>query len=221
MGFGLLFCGYSTLLMFRMIPIEIVGFFVMYLALDKLERHHKRFFAAKYTCIYLFFEAIFGTAIWLGSFVDVTGFLASDTARMVENVLYQTGLCLFHILLLSAIMAISDDVGYTRGKNRSRFGIAAVAVFYAAQIVAVFIPETAQYLVNSLAIYQLFLVLFNMFNLYGCYMMIVTDEMLEKEEEQYAKYLEKNGGKKKQLQHDTLSASKTGGKKYRASNGKK
>ncbi len=221
MGFGLLFSGYSILLLFRTIPIEIIGFYIMYLALDKLGKHDRHFAAAKYACIYLFFEAIFGIAIWLGAFVEPSGFLASETARLVESVLYQTGLCVFHILLLRAIMSISSAVGYTKGRNRSRFGIAAVSVFYAAEIVAALVPGMAVYLVNSLAIYQLFLVLFNMFNLYGCYMMIVTDEMLEKEEEKYTKYLEKHGGNKKPQLDGASSAVKNSGKKYRAQSKKK
>ena len=48
MGFGLLLVGYMTLLLLKLVPIEIVGFFVMYLALDKLQNQEPSFKYAKY-----------------------------------------------------------------------------------------------------------------------------------------------------------------------------
>ena len=58
MGFGLLIIGYSALLLLRIVPIEIVGFFVMYLGLEKLSKHEKKLSYAKYAAIFMFDESV-------------------------------------------------------------------------------------------------------------------------------------------------------------------
>ena len=70
MGFGLFLVGYMTLLLLKMVPIEIVGFFVMYLALDKLQNQEPSFKYAKYASIYMFLESALGAMLWLS---QVTG----------------------------------------------------------------------------------------------------------------------------------------------------
>ncbi len=192
MGFGLLLVGYITLLAMKIVPIEIVGFFVMYLALDKLEVQEKSFRYAKYAAIYMFLEQILGSMSWLQ---EVTGhkmgFVSGPMFTTVENLLYHVGLLVFHLLLYLGIRNISKNVGYTKAVGRVRVAAVATVIFYAAHFCAAVIPDS-QIMAVPLGIYQILLLFFNLFVLLGCYMMIVTDEMLEKEEKKYNEFLEKS-----------------------------
>lgn len=192
MGFGLLLVGYLTLLLLKMVPIEIVGFFVIYLALEKLQKQEPSFRYAKYASVYMFLESALGSMMWLE---DVTGMdmgiISEPYFVTVENILYHSGLLVFHLLLYMGIRNIAKNVGYTKAVKRTRVAAVATVVFYVAHLCAAFIPG-AQIMVVPLGVYQLLLLLFNLFILLGCYMMIVTDEMLEKEEKKYNEFLEKN-----------------------------
>ncbi len=218
MGFGLLLVGYITLLAMKIVPIEIVGFFVMYLALDKLEVQEKSFRYAKYAAIYMFLEQILGSMSWLQ---EVTGhemgFVSHPTFATVENLLYHIGLLIFHLLLHLGIRNISRNVGYTKAVGRVRVAAVATAVFYVAHFCAAVVPG-AQIMALPLGIYQILLLFFNIFILLGCYMMIVTDEMLEKEEKKYNEFLEKNKKFKKGKKDLAKQAIKNNTKK---SNGNK
>ena len=192
MGFGLFLVGYMTLLLLKMVPIEIVGFFVMYLALDKLQNQEPSFKYAKYASIYMFLESALGAMLWLSPVRGCNiGFISEPYFITVENILYHSGLLVFHLLLYMAIRNISQKVGYTKAVGRARFGAVAICIFYVAQICSAIIPG-AEIMMAPLGIYQILLMLFNLFILVGCYMMIVTDEMLEKEEKKYNEFLEKN-----------------------------
>ena len=65
MGFGLVFIGYATLLFFKIIPIEIIGFFIIYLGLDKLQASEPSFKYAKYASVYMFFESALSSLLWI------------------------------------------------------------------------------------------------------------------------------------------------------------
>ena len=192
MGFGLLLVGYMTLLLLKIVPIEIVGFFIMYLSLDKLVKQESSFKYAKYACIYMFLESVLGSMMWLQEVSGMKmGFISEPYFATVENILYHAGLFVFHILLYMAIRNISSKIGYTKAVGRARFGAVAIIIFYVAHICAALVPG-GQIMVVPLAAYQIILMLFNIFILLGCYMMIVTDEMLEKEEKKFNEFLEKN-----------------------------
>ena len=213
MGFGLLLVGYMTLLLLKIVPIEIVGFFVMYLAIDKLERQESSFKYAKYACIYMFLESILGSMMWLQEVTGTRmGLLSEPYFATVENVLYHVGLCAFHLLLYMAIRNISSKIGYTKAVGRARFAAVAIIIFYVAHICAAFIPG-GEIMVVPLGAYQILLMLFNLFLLVGCYMMIVTDEMLEKEEKKYNEFLEKNKKFKKEKKDWAKNAIKNNAKK--------
>lgn len=198
MGFGLLLVGYLTLLLLKMVPIEIVGFFVIYLALDKLQNQEPSFRYAKYASVYMFLEAALGSMMWLEEVTGMKmGIISEPYFVTVENVLYHSGLLVFHLLLYMGIRNIAKNVGYTKAVGRARVASVATVIFYVAHLCSAFIPG-AQIMVVPLGVYQIFLLLFNIFILLGCYMMIVTDEMLEKEEKKYNEFLEKNKKFKKE-----------------------
>ena len=192
MGFGLLCVGYLTLLLFRVIPIEPIGFYLMTAALDKLEKQNRAFRAAKIVSAVMFFESIFGAFLWIDRRCGLNlAFLADDRIDMAEQAVYYVGLAVFYLLLFRGIAAISRQVGYDKGKNAARVLTAAACVFYAAQLVSV-IPSIRAYMTLPLVLFQLLFMIGTLRLLFSCYRLIVTDEMLEKEEMQYREFLEKN-----------------------------
>lgn len=204
MGFGMLFAGYATLLMFRSIPIELIGFFVIYLALDKLQTSCASFKYAKYASAYLFFEAVLSSCIWICNFAGVFVPLFENKSFLsVETALYHIGLVAFHIALYRGLFDISKITGYEKGKKRTRFCFVTTCVFYVGEIVASVLPSTAPYISLPLAIFQIFWICANIFLIFGCYMMIVTDKSLEKEERKYNEYLAKH--QKLKIKHSSAT----------------
>lgn len=217
MGFGMLFAGYATLLLFRVIPIELVGFFIIYLALEKLEKKCARFRYAKYASVFLFVEAIPASVSWLCTFLKLpVPFFESSLFSTAESILYHGGLLVFHILVMLAVAEISESVGYTKGKNRARFSVIGTCIFYIAELAATFIPGASAYMSLPLAAFQMLWLLFNLFTFYCCYMMIVTDEMLEAEEKKYTEYLAKHAPKNTKAPK-ALPKKDSGTKKFKAS----
>lgn len=220
MGFGLLCVGYLTLLLFRIIPIEPIGFYLMTTALDKLEKQNRSFRAAKIASAVLFFESVFGAFLWIDRRCDLNiSFLQDDRIDTAEQIIYYVGLMAFYLLLFRGIGALSCQVGYATGKNGSTFLSVTTVVFYAAQLVS-FVPSLRPYLALPLVLFQLLFMLGTLWLLFSCYRMIVTDEMLEKEEKTYREFLEKNRrGKKLPPLNDEKKASAKG-EKFRARRGK-
>ena len=193
MGFGLLIIGYSALLLLRIVPIEIVGFFVMYLGLDKLSKHEKKLSYAKYASVFLFLESILSSLMWIEKSFDISmGLSAVPWLETAESLLYHIGLLVFHLLLYYGISAISIVSGYDKGAKRARFACVTTAVYYVAALIGSAIPGASVYLAKPIWIMQLLWMLVNLVLIGGCFMMIVTDEMLENEDKKFAEFIEKN-----------------------------
>lgn len=198
MGFGLLFVAYATTLAFRAIPIEAVGFFLAYLGAEKLSVHDKKFNAVKYASVFMFFESVLWAVLW---FLQITkmplGFITSETFAQIESILHHSGMAVFLITVYRAVASISATVGYEKGIKRSRLAFGATVIMYAAQIIVPLVPGITAVAALPVAVFQLVWTFINLFLLYGCYAMIVTDEMVEKEERKYNEYLEKHRPKSK------------------------
>lgn len=216
MGFGMLFAGYATLLMFRSIPIELIGFFVIYLALDKLQSACGSFRFAKYVSVYLFFEAILSSAMWLCNFagIDVALF-ENPTFLAAETVLYHGGLLAFHFALYRGFSDISKMTGYEKGIKRTRFCFAATLIFYTGELTTALVPAVAKYIALPLAVFQILWLLLNLLLIFGAYMMIVSDSALEKEEKKYNDYLAKHKNIKNVQPTGAKKAASSGGKKFK------
>ena len=219
MGFGLLFSGYATLLAFRAIPIEVLGYFLTYLGAEKLARHDKKFNLVKYASVYMFFESVLWAALWLLKVTKMPlGFLTTQTFADIENLLYYSGLAVFHAVLYLAVISISKTVGYDKGASRAKFAFVAMLIFFVSQLVVAFVPGMTAAVALPVLVYQMLWLFVNLFLLYGCYAMIVTDEMLEKEERKYNEYMEKHRPKAKSSKATDKNINKTCGRKtYRAS----
>ena len=193
MGFGLLVIGYSTLLLLRIVPIEIVGFFIMYLGLEKLTKHEKKFSYAKYASVFMFAESVLSSLMWIEhSFRIPLGILSVAHIETIENILYHAGLLVFHLFLYYGISAISKVSGYGPGVKRSRFALVTTGVYYIAAICGSVIPNAVQFMAKPIWLMQILWMLVTLVLLFGCFMMIVTDEMLENENKKYAEFIEKN-----------------------------
>ena len=187
MGFGLIFCGYLSLFFLRTFPAELLGFFIVYLGLDKLSIYNKHFRRAKVLSVVMFFYTLLQTTLVI---LDYTGiFKISAKLSAADNVLYYLILALFHFFLYRAIFSISEYVGYSKGKVRTKscafFGI----LFIALLVTDTFFVNSSGYLKLSLLVLQILFYILNAYMLYACYAMIVTDEVLQKEAEKEAKYL--------------------------------
>lgn len=199
MGFGILCVGYLSLLLFRVIPIEPIGFYLITLACDKLTHQNKAFRALRNAAGFLFFESILGALLWIDGIVGIfPPTFSVETLTTVENVLYYAGLLLFHLLLYRATNAISTQVGYDGGKRNTRIGFVTTCIFYVGELVA-FVPALRPYLTLPLVLFQLIWLACNVVLLLGCYRMIVNDDMLAREEQKYQAFLDKYG--KKQVQN--------------------
>ena len=193
MGFGLVFIGYASLLAFRVIPIELIGFFLIYLGAEKLQAHDKKFSAVKIASAAMFFESALGAVIWLSKVIKIPfGFLSSQTVENIENIFFHSGLVILLALLYRGVISISKAVGYNKGVVRAKFAFVSMIIFYAAQICLAVLPTLSAVLSLPVLIFQLLWMMINLILLYGCYAMIVTGEMLEKEEKKYNEYLEKH-----------------------------
>lgn len=216
MGFGLVVIGYATLLLFRLLPVDLLGFFLLYLGLDRLERHEKAFRPAKYAAIGMFLESAVYAYRWLSAYSGLKSlpfFAPAADPRFLfwEEAAYHAGLLVFHLLLYRGVRAISAATSYEKGIRRARFGAVAAVVFYAAQLCATVIPNAAKYFAAPLVVFQLVWFGFTLLMLFGCYMMIVTDEMLKAEEEKYSAFLAKQKPKKANgSRTDSASAKRRG-----------
>ena len=220
MGFGLLCVGYMTLLLFRVIPIEPIGFYLITTALDKLEKQNAAFRPAKFAAGALFFESIFGAFLWIDRRCDLNfSFLSSPHIDTAEQTVYYAGMFVFYFLLFRGIKAICEQVGYVKGVRGARTLTAAACVFVLAELLT-FVPALRPYLSLPLILFQLLFMLGVFFLLFSCYRMIVTDEMLEKEEEKYNAFLEKNKRAPKKPKGEAKNETKKGGEKFRARKGK-
>ncbi len=193
MGFGLLIIGYLALLLLRIVPIEIVGFFIMYLGLEKLSKHEKKFSYAKYAAIFMFAESVLSSLMWIEKSFDIPiGILSSAYIETLENIVYHTGLLVFHILLYFGISEISKVSGYDKGVKRAKFALVTTGIYYVAAICGSVVPNAAQFMAKPVWLMQIVWMLVTLWLLLGCFMMIVTDEMLEAENIKYAEFIEKN-----------------------------
>jgi hypothetical protein len=131
--------------------------------------------------------------MWIENSFDIQMGLSSiKNLDLAENIVYHAGLLVFHILLYYGISAISKVSGYDVGVKRSRFALIMTGVYYVAATIGSLVPGAAQFMAKPIWLVQILWMLVTIVLLLGCFMMIVTDEMLEIEEQKYADFIEKN-----------------------------
>lgn len=193
MGFGLIFTGYLTLLFFKtMPPAMIAGAILMYKGLDKLSGYGKDFRrAAMASGVLTVYYALY-TALWLSRMMGFgAGLFSSNIFALCDGVIYYGILLVFHLFLYSALEDISKQCGYIKGFKKAYMSRVLLAMFYvltAVNVLLNFINVTNSYLPLACLICQMVWIIYTAVYIYGCYMRIVTDDILADERKKIAEY---------------------------------
>ena len=201
MGFGLIFTGYIALLFFKVLPpAMLAGAYLMYRGLRRMNLYGKPFVRAKNAAAALCGYFALYTALWIGSLAGVLGGLfKNDVFVLCDDILYYALLLVFHICLYAALEAMARECGYEKGIKNVYFARVLTAMFYvltAARMVTSFFASPG-YLPFACLVCQLVWLLYTAALLYGFYMRISTDEILEDEERKIAAYNARFGGKRR------------------------
>lgn len=175
MGFGLILPGLLSLLMFRLVPVELFGFAAAYKGLDKLSVYGKDFVRAKYASAAIVAFSAVDAVLWLCKVFSLADI--SDTVLSVLNTVHTVLVAVFLVLLSLALCSIAKKCGYAKGEKRARFGIIFTAVYVVSLIIGAIVPSAAAVPM----FFSILLYLYYPYTVYGFYMMIVTDDIIEKE----------------------------------------
>jgi len=201
MGFGLLFAGYATLLFFKVLPpAMVIGAYVMYRGLSKLSEYGKDFGkAALLSGVLGIYHALY-TVLWIVSSLGIMdGMLTSKLFVLFDDVVYYGLLLVFHIFLYNGIFEISSFCGYDKGIKRVYMSRVLMAMFYVFAVISLPLNylKIPSYIPLAHFICQIVWILYNLMFLYGCYMKIATQEIIDEEERKIAEYDAKYGYKRK------------------------
>ena len=192
MGFGLLFSGYITLLFFKVLPPAMaVGAYLMYRALDKLSVYGKAFRAARAASLALGVYCVLFTAIWIGRMAGLfNSVLSSNTFVVFDDVIYYALLLFLHVTLYAAIEGISKECEYKKGIRSVRFARVLTAMFYVLTAGSIVLDLLSVGTILSLLCFicQIIWYIYTAIIIYGCYMRIATQEIIDDEEKKLAQY---------------------------------
>ena len=192
MGFGLLFSGYITLLFFKVLPPAMaVGSYLMYRALNKLSVYGKAFRAARAASLALGIYYVLFTAIWIGRMAGLfNSVLSSNTFVVFDDVIYYALLLFLHVTLYAAIEGISKECEYKKGIRSVRFARVLTAMFYVltAGSIVLDLLSVGTILPLLCFICQIIWYIYTAIIIYGCYMRIATQEIIDDEEKKLAQY---------------------------------
>lgn len=191
MGFGLIFLGWSTLLFFKIIPVGVVGCFLMLKGLDKLDGYNKYFEYAKKAGCALSVYFVLYTVFWILDFVGILPF--SELFTTIDAIVYYTALCVFSYFLYRALGEISRTVGFEKGIKREQRAVAMLIVFviFTAVKLALVPFGMAKYFTFPLIALELIWLVYTCMYIYSCYMMIATQEIIDDENKKMREYDEK------------------------------
>lgn len=193
MGFGLIFLGWITLLFFKILPVGILGAYLMYRGLNRLSEYGEGFVKAKKSCaVLLGYFVLFGI-MWVLDIMGVFRFTEIKALVYADEVLYYVTLLAFSYFLYKALGKISRETGFEKGIKREQKCISLLIVFViftAARIVSYFLG-IEMYLRLPMLVYELFWLGYSAMYIYSCYMMIATQEIIDDENKKMREYDEK------------------------------
>ena len=220
MGFGIIFLGYLSLLFFKAIPIELIGFYAIFTGLDRLCGYNKYFKYAKHASAVMFILSIPISAAWIARVAGMwTELLSSSAYIYTEQIIYHIGLAVFHLLLYKALYEISRSVGYFGGKKKAKFSLVTMIIFYLGEICMAILPDLSGYLMKPVFAFQIIWFISTAILIYGCYMRICTDEQLAREKKKIAEFDAKYGQKKKAAEQTAKSIARSASKKWKNKKG--
>lgn len=188
MGFGLICAGYLTLLFFRTVPAELLGFIAIYKGLSKLSQYNTFFRVALYSSLSIIVFSLVDAVIWA---LSISGII--EISPNLENILSYIHLLLllpFHIFLFGALRTLCKELSFNKGLRRAVLACSVTVTYYIVYIVSLLN-------IQNIGIYLTFLSLIMFFvnfittemAVYCCYRAITTDEA-EKKEEEKLKYFQ-------------------------------
>ena len=193
MGFGLLFLGYVTLLFFKIVPVGVLGAYLMHRALSKLSPYGENFVKAKNISRVMFVYFALYTVLWVLNTFGFSGIFSSYVFVICDMLLYYGIFCTFNICLCKALSDISRQTGYEKGERKAKVCITASYVFAVGVIIRGFLYffSASGYVAFTLAVYEFVLLVMTTAFIYCCYMMIATDEIIDEENKKIREYDEK------------------------------
>ena len=202
MGFGLLFTGYATLLFFKVMPLAmLVGAYLMYRGLNKLSPYGKNFGKAAIFAAFLGVYHALYTVLWVVSSLGVfENMFTSNLFVLCDDIVYYGILLAFHIFMYRGILKISTACGYIKGIKRVYMSRVLMAMFYIFAVISLPVNYLGiqSYIPLAHFICQIVWFIYTVIFIYGCYMRIATDEIIEEEEKKIAEYDAKYAYKRKQ-----------------------
>lgn len=190
MGFGLLFCGWVTLLCFKVLPVGIIGCILMLKGICTLEEYEQAFKKTKYACIaFLVYFTCFGI-MWVLDLSGVYGFMGNSLFVYTDELIYYLVLTVYSLLLYRALGNISEQTGFDKGITRAKRAMSLVVVFVVfTALRMIFSGFTFEgYLRLALFFFEIVWLVYTAVYLYSCYMMIATEEIIQQEQKKMREY---------------------------------
>ena len=193
MGFGLVFCGWITLLFFKILPLGILGAFLMYKGLCKLSGYSQYFVKARKASLILEIYFIAFGVFWTFDIAGVFRFTQIKAVVYADELLYYAILGVFSYFLYKGLGDISTQTGFDKGIKREQKCISLLLVFVVFTIlrIAGYFMGIEAYLRLPLLVFELFWLCYSGMYIYSCYMMIATQEIIDEENKKMRQYDEK------------------------------
>lgn len=191
MGFGLIFTGYITLLFFKVLPpAMLVGAYLMWRGLDKLAIYGKKYRLARSLAATLAVYFALYTAFFLGKIFRVFDVLSYTWFAYADDVVYMVLLIVFHVALYAAFEETACACGYEKGIKKIRFARVLVCMFAVCSVAGLLLAQVgaAAYLRYAAFLCQLVWYIHTAILIYGFYMRVATQEIIDDEEKKIAEY---------------------------------
>lgn len=210
MGFGLLFLGYVTLVFLKIVPVGLLGAYLMYRGLVKLCPYGENFVKArKMSEVFFIYFAIY-TAFWTANTFGFSSLLQNELFVLFDTIVYYGVFCVFSTYLIRALADISEQTGYQKGKRKATVCINAVYVLVLVVVVKTVLSvfNLSGYMTLPALLYEFVLLIVNSEFIYSCYMMIATEEIINEENKKMREYDEKYSMLKKKKEKSSFSVKK-------------
>ena len=207
MGFGLIFAGYFCFFCMRLIPIDIFGFFMMFCGFKKLKEYNNGFKRCESISLVCFaYSVLYGVfqILMLSGVLKIT---VSTQFTFVENLIYYSLLFLLHFHLYSGVKDIANFCDMPNTVIKASRCLSCAGVYYGFTFllyVLKLMPIKAElFLVTlnsmffALNLLMLIWLCMNVSLIFDCYKNIVTDEILEQEQQKIEKFQLRYGNKNK------------------------
>ncbi|MBP3580958.1 MAG: hypothetical protein J6K12_06910 [Clostridia bacterium] len=193
MGFGLIFMGWSTLLFLKIMPVGILGAYLMFRGLCKLSGYSEYFVKAKKASVGLLCYFVLFGIMWVLDIFGIFRFTEIKALMYADQVLYYVALLVFSYFLYKGLGDISNQTGFEKGIKREQKCVSLLIVFVIFSLVRIagYFFGIEVYLRLPMLVYEMFWLVYSAMYIYSCYMMIATQEIIDDENKKMREYDEK------------------------------